>query len=145
MAACAKKLKDKIEQNHKTVKKGLQRQMIMDVGEGKRFKNICVVQNIELQKQLKECDEIKKNEKKCSPMSKTRSRQGSDEWGNFSNLSKTIVNQSIGGSLLYCSNDPMGVSLPMSKTRSKLGSEGKCRDCSNVSKTIEIQCIKGSF
>ena len=33
----------------------------------------------------------------------------------------------------------------MSKTRSKLGSEGKCRDCSNVSKTIEKQDIKGSW
>ena len=33
----------------------------------------------------------------------------------------------------------------MSKTRSNLGSEGKCRDCSNVSKTIEKQGIKGSL
>ena len=39
----------------------------------------------------------------------------------------------------------MGVSLPMSKTRSKLGSEGKCRDCSNLSKKIEKQGIKGSL
>ena len=33
----------------------------------------------------------------------------------------------------------MGVRSPMSKTRSKLGSEGKWRDCANVSKTIEIE------
>ena len=33
----------------------------------------------------------------------------------------------------------------MYNTRSKLGSEGKCRDCSNVSKTIEDQGIKGSL
>ena len=39
----------------------------------------------------------------------------------------------------------MGVSSPMSKTRSKLGSEIKWRDFSNVSKTIEKQVIKGSL
>ena len=33
----------------------------------------------------------------------------------------------------------------MYKTSSKLGSEGKFRDCSNVSKTIEKQGIKGSL
>ena len=63
-------------------------------------------------------------------MSKTRSKQGSEEWGNRSNVSKTIVNQSIEESLGYCANGPMGVSLSMSKTWSKQG-----RDCSNVSKT----------
>ena len=55
--------------------------MIMDGGEGKKLKNCCVVENIEPQKKLRECDDIKENEKKCSPMSKTRSKQGSDEWG----------------------------------------------------------------
>ena len=54
-----KNLKDKIVENHKTVKKGLQRQMIMDGGEGKKLKNCCVVENIEPQKKLRECDEIK--------------------------------------------------------------------------------------
>ena len=39
----------------------------------------------------------------------------------------------------------MGVSSPMYKTRSNLGSEGKCRDCSNVSKTVDKQGIKGSL
>ena len=33
----------------------------------------------------------------------------------------------------------------MSKTRLKLGSEGKWRDLSNVSKTIEKQGIEGSL
>ena len=55
--------------------------MIMDVGEGKNLKNCCVVENIEPQKKLRECDEMKENEKKCSPMSNTRSKQGSDKWG----------------------------------------------------------------
>ena len=54
-----KSLKGKIEENQKTVKKGLQRQMIMDGGEGKKFKKCCVVKNIEPQKKLIECDEIK--------------------------------------------------------------------------------------
>ena len=71
-------------------------------------------------------------------MSKTRSKQGSDEWGNCSNVSKTILKQIIEGSLGYCANGPMGVSLPMSKTRSKQG-----RDCSNLSKKIEKQDIEG--
>ena len=70
-------------------------------------------------------------------MSKTRSKQGSDEWGNLSNVSNTIVKQSIEVSLGYCANGPMGVSSPMSKTRSKQG-----RYCSNVSKTIEKQGIE---
>ena len=39
----------------------------------------------------------------------------------------------------------MGVSSPMSNTRSKIGSKGKWWDCSNVSKTIEKQGIKGSL
>ena len=50
-------------------------------------------------------------------MSKTRSKQGSDEWGDLSNVYKTIVKQCIDGSLGYCVNRPMGVNLPMSKTR----------------------------
>ena len=44
--------------------------------EGKKLKNCCVVENIEPQKKFRECDEIRENEKKCSPMSKTRSNQG---------------------------------------------------------------------
>ena len=35
----------------------------MDVGEGKTFKNCRVVENIAPQKQLRECDEIRENEK----------------------------------------------------------------------------------
>ena len=103
----------------------------MDGGEGKKLKNCCVVENIEPQKKCRECDEIKENEKYFSPMSKTRSKQGSEDWGNFSNVSKTIVNQIIEESLGYCANGPMGVRSPMSKTSSKQG-----RYCSNVSKTI---------
>ena len=73
-------------------------------------------------------------------MSKTSSKQGSEEkWGDFSNVSKTILKQGIEGSLGYCANGPMGVSSPMSKNRLKQGSEEKWRDCSNVSKTIEKQ------
>ena len=48
-----KELKYKIEENQKTVKKGLHRQMIMDGGEGKKLKNCCVVDNIEHQKKLR--------------------------------------------------------------------------------------------
>ena len=58
-----KKIKYKIEENQKTVKKGLQRQMIMYGGGGKKLKNYCVVENIEHHKKLRECDEIKDNEK----------------------------------------------------------------------------------
>ena len=76
-------------------------------------------------------------------MSKTRSKQGSEEWGNHSNVSKTIVNQIIEGKLVYCANGPIRVSSPMSKTRSYIVSEGKWRDFSNVSKIIEKQGIKG--
>ena len=71
-------------------------------------------------------------------MSKTRLKQGSDEWGNCSNVSKTISKQKIEGSLGYCANGPMGVSSPMSKTRAKQG-----RDCSNLSKIIEKKGIEG--
>ena len=61
-------------------------------------------------------------------MSKTRPKQHSEEkWGNRSNVSKTIVNQSIEGGLGYCANGPMGVSSPMSKTMPKQGSEEKWR------------------
>ena len=57
-------------------------------------------------------------------MSKTRSKQSSKEKRGYrSNASKTIVKQGIEGSLGYCANGPMGVSSPMSKTRSKQGSE----------------------
>ena len=104
-----KKLKKKIEESYKTVKKGLQRQMIMDGGESKKLKNGCVVENIEPQKKLRECDEIRENEENSSPMSKTRSKQGSEEWGNCSYVSKSMVKQSIEGSLGYCANGPMGV------------------------------------
>ena len=41
-----KQLKEKIEENQKTVKKGLQTQMIMDGGEGKKLNYVCVVENI---------------------------------------------------------------------------------------------------
>ena len=40
-------------------------------------------------------------------MSKTGSKKGSDEWGNFSNVYTTIVKQSIEESLGYCANGPM--------------------------------------
>ena len=58
-----KKLKEKIQENQKTLEKVLHRQMITDGGEGKKLKNCCVVENIEPQKKLRECDEIKDNEK----------------------------------------------------------------------------------
>ena len=78
-------------------------------------------------------------------MSKTRSKQGSEEWGNHSNVSKTILKQIISGSLVYCANGPMGVSSPMSKNRLKQGIEGKWGYLSNVSKTILKQGIEGSL
>ena len=46
-------LKDKIQENQQTVKKGLYRQMIMDGGEVNNVENCCVVDNIEPQKQLR--------------------------------------------------------------------------------------------
>ena len=70
-------------------------------------------------------------------MSKTRSKQGSDKWGNHSNVSKTVVKQIIEGSLGYCANGPMGFSSPMSKTRLNQVSEKKWWDFSIVSKTID--------
>ena len=83
-------LKEKIQENHKTIKKGLHIQMIMDGGEGKELKNCCVVENIEPQKKLGYCDEIRENEENISPMSKTRSKQGSKEWGDCSNVSRSL-------------------------------------------------------
>ena len=56
-----KKLKEKRHENKKKVKKVLHTQMIMDGGEGKKFKNCCVVENIEPHKKLRECDEIRDN------------------------------------------------------------------------------------
>ena len=64
-------------------------------------------------------------------MSNNRLNQGSDEWGNCSNVFKTIVKQIIEVSLGYYANGPMGVILPMSKTTSEKG-----RGCSNVSNKI---------
>ena len=62
----------------------------------------CVVENIEPRKKLRESDKIRENEENISPMSNTRSKQGGEgKWGNRSNVSKTIVNQSIEGSLGY--------------------------------------------
>ena len=58
-------------------------------------------------------------------MSKTRSKQDREEWGNQSNVYKIIVKKSIEGSLGYYANGPMGVSSPMSKTRPKKGSKKK--------------------
>ena len=58
-----KQFKDKIQENQKTVKKGLHRQMIMDGGYGRKFKNCCVVENIEPQNKLRKCDEVKDNKK----------------------------------------------------------------------------------
>ena len=60
-------------------------------------------------------------------------------------MSTKIEKQGIEGRSGYCANGSMIVISPMSNTRSKLGSEGKCLDCSNVSKTIENQGIKGSL
>ena len=97
----------------------------MDGGEGKKLKTCCVVENIEPQEKLRECDEIRDNEENISPMSKNRLKQGSEEWGNRSNVSKTIVKQIIEGSFGYCDNGPMAVSSPMYNTRSKQGSENK--------------------
>ena len=97
-------------------------------GEGKKLRNCCVVENIEPQQKLRECDEIREDEENSSPMSKNRSKQGSEEWRNQSNVSKTFVKQNIEGSLGYCDNGTMGVSSPMSKTRPKQVSEKKWRD-----------------
>ena len=59
-------------------------------GEGKKLKKCCVVENIESQKKLRERDEIKEKDKKCSLMSKNRPKQVSEEWGDCPNVSKTI-------------------------------------------------------
>ena len=73
-----KKLKEKIQENQKIVKKGIHRKMIMDGGEGKKLKYCCVVENIEPQRKLRESDEIRENEENSSPMSKTSLKQGSE-------------------------------------------------------------------
>ena len=92
MVACTKTLKEKIQENQKTVKKGLHRPMIVDGGGGKKLKNCCVVDNIEHRQKIRESDEIRENEGDSSPMSKTRLKQGGDgKWGDRSNVSKTIV------------------------------------------------------
>ena len=79
-------------------------------------------------------------------MYRIRQKQGSDEkWRDFSKVSKKIEKQGIEGSLGYCSNGPMEVSPPISKTRQNLGSEQKWRDFSNVSKAIEKQGIEDFF
>ena len=70
-------------------------------------------------------------------MSKTRPKQGSDEWENHSDVSKTILKKIIEGSLGYCVNGKMVVSSHISKTRLKQG-----RDLSNVSNTIDKQGIE---
>ena len=75
-------------------------------------------------------------------MSKTSSNQSIEEWGNNSNVSKTIAKQIIEGSLVYCANGPMGVSSHMFKTRLKQGSEEICRDCPNEPKKIDKQGIE---
>ena len=57
-------------------------------------------------------------------MSKTRSKQGiKEKWGDCTNVSKTIIKQGIEVSLVYFANETIGVSSPMSKTRSKQGIE----------------------
>ena len=50
MVACANKIKGESRRKSEDSKKGLQRQMIMDGGEGKKLKKCCVVENIEPQK-----------------------------------------------------------------------------------------------
>ena len=70
-----KHLKEKIQENQKTVKKGLHGPMIMDGGEGKKLKHCCVVDNIENQQKIRENDKIRDNEGDSSPMSKTRSKR----------------------------------------------------------------------
>ena len=79
-------------------------------------------------------------------MSKTRLKQGiEDKWGDFSNVSKNIVNQVIEESLGYCANGTIAVTSPMSNTMTKQGIEDKWGDISNVSNTIVKQGIEGSL
>ena len=47
MAACANKIKREIQENKRTVKRGVHRPMIMDGVEGKKLKKCCVAENIE--------------------------------------------------------------------------------------------------
>ena len=56
------KSEEEIQENNKTVKKGLHRPMVMDGGEGKKLKKCCVVDNIEHQQKIRESDEIRGNE-----------------------------------------------------------------------------------
>ena len=60
-------------------------------------------------------------------------------------MSKTIVKQDIEGSLGCCAKGPIGVSSPMSRTRSKQGIEEKWGDLYNVYNTIVKQGIEGSL
>ena len=110
-----KQLKEKIQENQKTVKKGLHIPTIMDGGEGKKLKKCCVVENIEHQQKIRESEKVRENEGNSSPKSKTRSKQVSeDKWGDLSNVYKTIVKQIIEVSLGYCANGPIGVRSHMS-------------------------------
>ena len=60
-------------------------------------------------------------------------------------MSKTIDKQGIKGSLEYCTNGPIRVSSPMSKTRLKQDIEEKWGDHSNLFKTIEKQDTERSL
>ena len=51
----------------------------MDGGEGEKLKLYCVVEDIEHQQKIRENDEVGENEGYISPMSKTVSKQGSEE------------------------------------------------------------------
>ena len=44
------KSEEKIQENRKRVKRGIHRPMLMDGGEGKKLKTICVVEDIEHQR-----------------------------------------------------------------------------------------------
>ena len=68
----------------------------MNGGEGKKLKNGCVLEDIDHQQKVRENDEIRDNEGYSSPMSKNRSKQGSEgKWGYHSNVSKTISKKRI--------------------------------------------------
>ena len=60
-------------------------------------------------------------------------------------MSKKIYKQGIEGGLGYCTNRPMGVISPMSKTRSKQGIDEIWGDRYNVYKTIVKRGIEGSL
>ena len=108
----------------------------MDEGEGKTLKKCCVVKDIDHQWEKREKREknyrTTEDEGVCSPMSKTRPKQGIEgKGGDRSNVSNTILKQGLEGGLGYCANVPMNIG--------KYDFEGGVATCAQKLKTADIR------